>query len=323
MKAIRIHQQGGTEVMVLEELPTPTPAAGEALVRLDASGVNFLDIRQRNGDFKIQPPITLGNEGAGVVESVGPDPADITVGQRVGWQMQLGSYATHAVVPVDALVPLPDTITTRTAAAIMLQGLTAHALARSAYPVTAGETCLVYSAAGGVGGLLTQIAKLHGARVIGAVSSQAKAKRARDAGADEVIVYTEEDLPDAARRLTDGRGVDVVYDAVGRDTFTSSLDALRPLGYLISFGQSSGAIEPFDTTLLSAGGGRYLTRAANIQFLTDRAQVLSRANELFDWVATGAVHVHIGETFPLASAGLAHDAMSSRKTEGKLLLEIA
>jgi NADPH:quinone reductase len=322
MEAIRVHEHGGPEVLRLEELPTPTPGPGEAVVRLDASGVNFFDIRQRTGDYKSQLPITLGNEGAGTVDAIGPDGNGFAVGDRVAWQMQQGSYATHAIVPVEALVPLPDDISTPAAASLMLQGLTAQVLACSAYPLQEGDTCLVHSAAGGVGGLLTQIAKLRGARVIATVSKAAKVDRAIAVGADEVIVYTEADFAAEVRRRTGGRGADVAYDGVGQETFLGSLKALKPLGYLVSYGQSSGAVAPFDTHHLAVDGGRFLTRTTIGQYVTDRNELLVRSAELFDWVATGKLRLHIGGTFALADAGLAQEAMSSRRTEGKLLLQI-
>lgn len=322
MQAIRVHRHGGPDVLRLETLPTPAPGPGEALIRLEFSGVNYFDIRQRTGDYKSELPITLGNEGAGVVEMLGPDADGLTVGQRVAWQMHQGSYATHAVVPVEGLVPLPETIDTRLAAALMLQGLTAYSLACSAYPVAAGETALVHAAAGGLGGLLTQIIVSRGARVIGAVSSEAKAERAREAGAAEVIVYTEEDLPGRIRRLTGGRGVDVVYDSVGKDTFSASLASLRPRGYLILFGQASGAVPALDPHLLAKNGGRYLTYATGGNYITDHAQLLARTGELFGWIADGTLRVRVAGSYELADAALAHEALSSRRTTGKLLLEI-
>jgi NADPH:quinone reductase len=321
MKAVRVKEHGGPEVLVLEDLATPEPGPGQALVRVEASGVNYFDIRQRTGDFKAPLPLTLGNEGAGVVDSVGPGTDGIHIGDRVAWQMQQGSYATHSLVPSDALVPLPDTISTRDAAAVMLQGLTAHALACSAYPLAPGSTCLVHSAAGGLGGLLTQIAKARGARVIGTVSRSDKVDAALEVGADDVVVYTEANLAESVRRLTDGRGVDVVYDGVGRETFLDGLEALRPLGYMVLFGQSSGAVAPFDTHHLSAGGGRYLTRAAVGQYVTDRDSLLTAANEIFDWITTGALRIRHAGTYPLDGAADAHRALSSRRVIGKLLLE--
>lgn len=325
MEAIRVHEHGGPEVLQLETLPTPTPGPGQALVQVTASGVNFYDVRQRTGDKPCTLPITLGNEGAGVVEALGPDTAvpGVEPGVRVAWQMQQGSYATHALVPAEALVPLPDVIENQVAAAVMLQGLTAHSFACSAYPVKSGETCLVHSAAGGLGSLLTQIATARGARVIGTVSSTDKVEVARKAGASDVIVRGEQDFPEAVRELTDGRGVDVVYDGIGKDTFEGSLAALRPLGYLILFGQSSGAVPPFHTHDLSHGGGRFLTQASVLQYVTNREQLLARSTELFDWITGGDVKVRVAHTYPLADVAAAHEALGSGRTTGKLLLAVA
>jgi NADPH2:quinone reductase len=322
MKVVRVHEHGGPEVLAVEELPTPAPGAGEALVRVETSGVNFFDIRQRTGDFKVAAlPIVLGMEGAGVVETLGPDSDEVQIGGRVAWLWHQGSYATHAVVPVDELVPLPESISTRLAASVMLQGLTAHTLACSAYAVQPGETCLVHAAAGGLGGLLTQIAKVRGARVIGTVSNRAKVEAAREAGADDVIVYGDDDVAEAAQSLTDGHGVDVVYDGVGKETFLAGIEALKPRGYMILFGQASGAVPPIDTHLLQHGGGLYLTRAAFSQDITDRSGLLARSNEIFEWIDSGKLNIRIAETYKLDEAAKAHDAMSSRTVSGKLLLE--
>jgi NADPH:quinone reductase len=322
MKTVRAHEHGGPEVMVVEELPTPTPGTGEALVRVESSGVNYIDIRQRTGDSHLASlPVTLGMEGAGVVDALGPGTNDIELGHRVAWHWHLGSYATEVVMPVNELVPLPESISTRTAAAIMLQGLTGHALACSAYAVQPDETCIVHAAAGGLGGLLTQIAKMRGARVIGTVSRRARVEGARRVGADEVIVYGDEDVAEKARSLTEGRGVDVVYDGVGKETFFGGLDALKAGGYMILFGQASGAVPPIDTHLLQHGGGRYLTRATFGQYVTDRDELLSRSNELFKWIGTGELQVRIADTYKLDHAAKAHEALSSRTVSGKLLLE--
>ena len=324
MEAIRVHETGGLEVLQLETLPTPEPGPGEALVRVAYSGVNFYDVRQRSGDQPAALPITLGNEGAGVVEALGPDTvvSGVEPGTRVGWQMQQGSYATHQIVRADSLVPLPDAIEDQTAAAVMLQGLTAHSFGCSAYPIKAGDTCLVHAAAGGLGGLLTQIAVARGARVIGTVSTRHKVETARKAGASDVIVRSEADFPTVVRELTDGRGVDVAYDGIGKDTFHGSLESLCPLGYLISFGQASGAVPPFDTHELAHHGGRFLTQATIGQYVTDRDGLLKRSGELFDWITGGDLKVTIQEVFPLAEAAAAQELMGSGKTTGKLLLAI-
>jgi NADPH:quinone reductase len=324
VEAIRVHQHGGPEVMQLETLPTPLPGPGQALVTLTTSGVNYFDLRQRSGDKQCALPITLGNEGAGVVTALGPDTAvpGVDVGTRVAWQMQQGTYATHAVVPADALVPLPDAIDDRTAAAVLLQGLTAQAMACSAYEVEPGENVLVHAAAGGVGGLLTQIATARGARVIGTVSSWDKAEAVRKAGATDVIVRSEQDVAAVARELTGGRGVDVVFDGIGRDTFDESLHALRPHGYLILYGIASGAVPPVDTHTLAHDGGRYFTHAMVGQFVTDREELLTRSTELFNWLIGGQLQLTIAQTYPLADAAQSHVALGSGKTVGKLLLSI-
>ncbi len=318
--AVRVREHGGPDVLRLEEIPTPAPGRGQILVRVIAAGVNFLDIRHRTGDALVELPVTLGIEGAGIVEAVGPgvDPG-VRVGQRVAWQMQQGSYTTHALVAVDAVVPLPDFVDMTTGAAVLLQGLTAHVLACSAYRITAPETCLVHAAAGGVGSLLVQIAAARGARVIGTVSSPAKVERVRKAGADEVIVRTREDFAAEVRRFTGG-GVDVVYDGVGRDTFFGSLASLRSMGSLVLYGQASGAVPAFDTQLLARDGGRYLTRATLGQHITDRAGLLARAGELFDGIASGTLQPYIEDVYPLRDAARAHAALGSGRTMGKLLL---
>jgi NADPH:quinone reductase len=322
MKVVRVHEHGGPEVLEVEELPTPAPEADEALVRVEASGVNFFDIRQRTGDVKVDAlPISLGMEGAGVVEALGNDGGEVRVGDRVAWLWHQGSYATHAVVAVGELVPLPESISTQVAASVMLQGLTAHTLACSAYAVQSGETCLVHAAAGGLGGLLIQIAKMRGARVIGTVSRRARVDEARRVGADEVIVYGDEDVAEQARSLTEGRGVEVVYDGVGKETFFGGLDALKAGGYMILFGQASGAVPSIDTHLLQHGGGRYLTRATFGQYVTDRAGLLARGRELFKWIDAGELQVRIADPYKLDHAAKAHEALSSRTVSGKLVLE--
>ena len=254
MQAIRIHQYGGPEVLELEQLATPEPGPGQARVQVEAAGVNFIDIYQRSGLYKGALPFTPGNEGAGVVAATGPGVQDLKVGDRVAWAGALGSYSTDAVVPASALVPLPDGVSTRDGAAAMLQGMTAHYLVTSTYPVQAGDTCLVHAAAGGVGLLLCQMAKMRGARVIGTAGSSEKAALARQAGADEVILYQDEDFEAAVKRLTDGKGVNVVYDGVGKDTFDGSLNSLKPRGTLALFGAASGAVPPFDPQMLNAKG---------------------------------------------------------------------
>ncbi len=320
MKAIRVAGFGGPEVMALEECPDPAPGKGEALVRIEAAGVNFIDIYQRMGAYKVPLPFTPGNEGAGVVVKTGPGVTEVAAGDRVAYAMALGSYAAQAVVPAWKLVKLPKAVDAKTAAALMLQGMTAHYLAGATYPLKAGDTCLVHAAAGGVGLLLVQIAKRRGARVIGTVSTAAKAKLARDAGADEVILYTERDFEAETRKLTGGKGVQVAYDSVGKTTFEKSLSCLAPRGYLVLYGQSSGAVAPFDPQVLSAKGGLFLTRPSLAHYTATREELLGRANDLFDWTARGELKVRIGAEFPLAQAPEAHRQLEGRQTTGKVLL---
>ena len=320
MRAVRVHQYGGPEAMQLEEVPTPEPGPGQALVSVEAAGVNFIDIYQRSGQYKGALPFGLGLEGAGTVVALGPGVSNVSVGDRVAWTQIPGSYATHNVVPADRLVKLPDKLSARDGAAAMLQGMTAHYLVTSTYPLKQGETCLIHAAAGGVGLLFCQMAKLRGARVIGTVSTEAKEKLAREAAADEVIRYTEQDFEQDVKRLTDGRGVDVVYDSVGKDTFDKSLNCLRPRGYLVLFGQSSGAVPPFDPQALNAKGCLYLTRPRLDVYIESRPELEERAGEVLGWIADGKVKLRIDAEYPLAEAGRAHTDLSSRKTTGKLLL---
>jgi NADPH2:quinone reductase len=320
MRAIRVHEYGGPEVMRYEELPLLEPGENEARVRIVAAGLNFIDIYQRSGQYRLSLPLTLGLEAAGIVDAVGPGVTDLQPGDRVAYAMQQGAYAQFAVVPAWKLVPVPEAIELTVAAATMLQGMTAHYLASSTFPLQPGQTALVLAAAGGVGLLLTQIAKRRGARVIGAVSTAAKAELARRAGADEVILYTGADLEAEVKRLTGGRGVDVVYDSVGRDTFEKSLNCLRPRGLLALYGQSSGAVPPFDPQVLNAKGSLFLTRPSLGHYVATRAELLERANDLFAWIAAGELEVRIDRTFPLAEAAAAHVALASRQTTGKVLL---
>jgi NADPH2:quinone reductase len=322
MKAIRVHAVGGPEVLVLEETPSPTPGPKEALVRLSAAGVNFIDIYHRIGLYPLPLPFTPGNEGAGVVEAVGPDVTEVRPGDRVAYAMATGSYAEIAVVPVFRLVPIPDTVSFEAAAAAMLQGMTAHYLAHSTFPLAPGHQALVHAAAGGVGLLLVQMAKKRGARVLGTVSTEAKAEAARRAGADVVIRYTEEDFEAVARRETDGRGLDVVYDSVGKTTFDKSLRSLRPRGLLALFGQSSGPVPPFDPGELAKRGSLFLTRPTLAHYTLDRAELLARAGDVLSWMEKGELEVAIDRTLPLAEAGEAHQLLESRQTSGKLVLTI-
>lgn len=320
MKAMRVHEYGGPEVMRLEEVPVPQPGAGEALVKLAASGINFIDVYQRSGLYGTPLPFTPGSEGAGVVEAVGPGVTGVAVGDLVAYAGVLGSYAEYAVVPAARLVPVPAKVDDKTAAALMLQGMTAHYLTHSTYPLTAGESCLVHAAAGGVGELLVQIAKRRGARVIGTVSTAEKAALARSVGADEVIRYTEQDFEVEVKRLTGGRGLPVVYDGVGRATFDKGLNCLAPRGYMVLFGQASGPVPPLDPQVLNSKGSLFLTRPSLGHYVLTREELLWRANDVLGWVAAGELAVHIGSELPLAEAARAHRQLEARQTTGKTVL---
>ena len=322
MKAIQVQTPGGPEAMQLVDVPTPRPGPHQALVRLAASGVNFIDVYFRAGVYKVDPPITLGSEGAGTVEAVGEGVTEVAVGDRVAYAMARGSYAEYAVVPSAQLVKVPDAVDFQTAAAAMLQGMTAHYLTHSTYPLKSGDSCLVHAAAGGAGRLIVQMAKMLGARVFGTVSTEAKAREARQCGADEIILYTQQDFQTEVKRLTDDRGVDVVYDSVGRDTFDKSLNSLRPRGTMVLFGQSSGVVPPFDANILNAKGSLYLTRAGLPSYLLTRDELLWRAGDVLSWIAPGKLKLHIHHTYPLAEAAQAHRDLEGRKTTGKLLLSI-
>ncbi len=322
MKAIQVKRPGGPEAMELVDVPVPQPGPKQALVRIAAVGVNFIDVYFRIGLYKADPPITLGSEAAGTVEAVGAEVTEVAPGDRVAYAMTRGSYAEYAVVPSAMLVKIPTSLDFASAAAAMLQGMTAHYLTHSTYPLRPGDTCLVHAAAGGAGGLTVQMAKMRGARVFGTVSTEAKAEIARQHGADEVILYTQEDFDAAARRLTGGRGVDVVYDSVGVTTFEKSLNSLRPRGLLALFGQSSGPVPPLDPSILNAKGSLFLTRPGLGHYLLTRDELLWRADDVLGWVASGALKLHIGGTYPLAQAADAHRDLECRKTTGKLLLTV-
>ena len=323
MKAVRVHEFGGPEVLRLDDIETPRPGPGQALVKVAFSGVNFLDIQYRIGRAHATPfPFVNGSEGAGVVESVGDGVSSVKAGDRVAWTMVLGTYAEYAVVPVARLVALPAKIDFKTAAAAMLQGMTAHYLTHSTYPLGPGDTALVHAAAGGVGSLIVQAAKLRGAKVIATVGSDAKADVARSVGADEVIVYTKQDFEAEAKRLTNNRGVDVVYDAVGRSTFDKSLGSLRPRGYLALFGFASGPVAPFDPASLGTRGSLFLTRPGLNQYIATREELLERAGAVFNWLQEGALKLRLDRVLPLAEASEAHRALEARETAGKILLEI-
>lgn len=320
MKAIRVHQFGGPEVLKYEDAPTPTPGAGEARVKLEATGINFIDTYQRTGAYKAALPFVLGQEGAGVVDAVGPGVTDVKVGDRVAYASVMGAYAEYAIVPAARLVPVPPGVSSEQAAAVLLQGMTAHYLTHSTYPLKAGETALIHAAAGGLGLLTVQIAKMLGARVIGTVSTEEKAKLAREAGADDVILYTQQDFDAETKRLTGGKGVDVVYDSVGKTTFDKSLNCLHPLGYMVLCGQSSGAVPPFDPQTLNQKGSLFLTRPTLAHYIPTRDKLLWRANDLFQWIRQGKLKVRVDKTFPLAEAAKAQEYLASRQSKGKVLL---
>jgi NADPH2:quinone reductase len=320
MRAIRVPQYGGPEAMKLEDLPTPRPGDGQALVRIEAAGVNFIDVYQRTGLYKNPLPVPLGLEGAGTVEAVGGGVTTVRVGDRVAWTGVPGSYATHNVVPADRLVTLPAGVDARAGAAAMLQGMTAHYLAHSTYALKGGDTCLVHAAAGGVGLLLCQMAKRAGARVLGTVSTEEKAALARQAGADEVILYSRQDFEAEVKRLTGGQGLQVVYDSVGRDTFEKGLNCLAPRGYMVLYGQSSGPVAPLDPQVLNSKGSLFLTRPSLFHYVATRDELARRAGEVLGWIQKGELTLRIGATFPLAEAAQAHRDLEGRRTTGKVLL---
>jgi len=320
MKAIQVKQVGGPEAMEVVELPAPQPKANEAVVKLAASGVNFIDVYFREGRYKAPLPFILGQEGAGVVTAVGAEVKSFKVGDRVAWAGQLGSYAEYAAVPGDRLVPVPQGVSDEQAAAAMLQGMTAHYLSHDTYPLKKGETALVHAAAGGVGLLLVQMAHNIGARVIATVSTEEKAKLARGAGADEVILYTQSDFEAETKRLTGGKGVDVVYDSVGKTTFDKGLNILRPRGMMVLFGGSSGAVPPFDLVALSQKGSLYITRPTLANYTATREELVARSGAVFGMIAAGKLKLRIEHTYPLAEAQRAHRDLEGRKTTGKLLL---
>ena len=320
MKAVRVHAPGGPEALRVEDVPEPQPKSGEAVVRVEAAGVNFIDVYHRTGLYKSAMPVTLGQEGAGTVVAVGPDVREVAVGDRVAWASALGAYAEKAAVPAARLVRLPEGLSAKQGAAAMLQGMTAHYLATSTHPLAPGETCLVHAGAGGVGLLLTQIAKRRGARVFTTVSTEEKARRSRQAGADATIDYTKQDFEAEVKRLTDGRGVDVVYDSVGKTTFDKGLACLRPRGLMALFGQSSGPVPPFDAQLLSQKGSLYLTRPTLAHYTATREELLARAGDVLAWVADGSLKLTMEREFPLAEAAAAHRALEGRQTTGKVLL---
>lgn len=320
MRAIRVRQTGGPEVLTIDETADPRPGPGEALVRVEAAGVNFIEVYQRKGLYQLPLPFTPGGEGAGTVVAVADDVTSVRVGDRVASESLRGSYAELALAPADRLIALPERVDARTGAALMLQGMTAHYLATSTFPLAAGDWCLVHAGAGGVGLLLTQIAVRLGARVITTVSTAEKEALSRDAGAHHVIRYTTQDFVAEVQRITDGRGVRVVYDSVGRTTFDGSLDALARRGMLVLFGQSSGPVPPFDPQVLNRKGSLFLTRPTLGHYVATREELAGRAAALFGWLGDGSLRVRVGAEYPLGDAGAAHAALEGRRTTGKVLL---
>jgi NADPH2:quinone reductase len=320
MKAIQVKQVGGPDAMEVVELPVPQPKANEAVVKLAAAGVNFIDVYVREGRYKAPLPLVPGQEGAGVVTAVGSNVKLVKLGDRVAWASILGAYAEYAAVPADRLAVIPNGVTDEQAAAAMLQGMTAHYLSHDTYPLKRGETALIHAAAGGVGLLLVQMAHNMGARVIATVSTEEKAKLARAAGADEVILYTQTDFETETKRLTGGKGVDVVYDSVGKTTFDKGLNILRPRGMMALFGGSSGAVPPFDPMILNQKGSLFLTRPTLGHYTSTREELVERAGAVFGMIAAGKLKLRIEHTYPLAEAPRAHRDLEGRKTTGKLLL---
>lgn len=321
MKAVVADPPGGPENLTYTDLPTPEPGEGEVLVKIEAIGVNFIDVYFRTGLYKAnESPVKLGSEAAGTIAAAGAG-VDLPVGQRVAYAMVRGSYAEYAIVPQSALVELPESVSFEDAAAVMLQGMTAHYLTHSTFALKTGDACVVHAAAGGVGLLLVQIAKITGATVIGTVSTEAKANLAKDHGADHIILYTQTDFMTEVKRITDGRGVDVVYDSVGKTTFSKSLDCLRPRGMMVSFGQSSGPVGQIDPLVLSQKGSLFLTRPSLANYASDPDELKWRSSDLFNWIASGRLKVQIHNVYDLADAALAHRDLEGRKTTGKLLLK--
>ncbi|MFL5493580.1 MAG: quinone oxidoreductase family protein [Gemmatimonadales bacterium] len=320
MKAVRVYSAGGPDVLGIEDVPQPSPGPGQALINVEAAGVNFIDVYHRTGLYPRDLPMTPGVEAAGTVAAVGSGVSTVQIGDRVASCDVTGAYAEYALVAADRLVPLPDRISTRTAAAVLLQGATAQYLVSSAYPLGRGDICLVHAAAGGLGLLLCQMAKRRGARVIGTVSTEEKARLAREAGADEVILYTQTDFQVEVKRITGGAGVQVVYDSVGRTTFMKGLDCLVRRGMMVLLGQSSGKVEPFDPSLLAGKGSLFVTRPILGHYTATRTELLERASEVLGAAADGTLTVRIGREFPLTEAEAAHRELEGRRTTGKVLL---
>jgi NADPH2:quinone reductase len=317
MKAVFVEQPGGVENLKYADIPKPSPGPGQALVKIAASGVNYIDVYFRKGVYPAPPPIVLGSEGAGTVEAVGPEVTNVAPGDRVAYAMARGSYAEYAVVPSWQLVKIPASIDFETAAAAMLQGMTAHYLTHSTYPLKPGDSCLIHAAAGGTGRLIVQMAKMLGARVVATVGEEEKAKQAKDLGADEVVIYTKEDF------CAKAKGMHVVYDSVGQSTFMKSLDCLRPRGMMVSFGNASGPVQDFAPLILSQKGSLYLTRPTLANYSSTVEELDWRANDVLNWIGQGKLKLHIHKVYPLSDAAQAHRDLESRKTTGKLLLRVA
>ncbi len=321
MKAIYVEQPGGVENLIYGDLPVPEPGPGQALVKVAASGVNFIDIYYRTGLYKAPSPIQLGMEAAGVVEKTGADVKNVKPGDRVAYAMARGSHAEYAAVPAWQLVPMPEGLDFKTAAAVMLQGMTAHYLTHSTFALKSGDTCLVSAAAGGVGLLLVQMAKMLGATVIGMAGTEDKAKLARDAGADHAIVYTKQEFAPEVKKITNGRGVDVFYDSVGAATFMPGLDCIRPRGMMVTFGNASGPVPEMSPLLLNQKGSLFLTRPSLGNYAATSDELMWRAGDIFRWLQQGTLKIHIDRVYPLAQAGQSQTDLASRKTTGKLVLE--
>jgi NADPH2:quinone reductase len=320
MKAIRVHETGDVSVLRYEEAPMPEPKEGEVRIKVEAAGLNFIDTYHRMGWYPLPRPFILGQEAAGVVESVGAGVSDFQPGDAVAYCMAQGGYADYAVAPARLLVKVPTGVSSQQAAAVMLQGMTAHYLTHSTYPLKPGDIALIHAAAGGTGALVVQMAKMLGAHVIATVGSEEKAAVARASGADDVIVYTQQDFEAETKRLTGGKGCHVVYDSVGKATFEKSLNCLRPRGYMVLFGQASGQVDPLNPQVLNQKGSIYLTRPSLGAYIATRDELLWRANDLFNWLAAGKLEVRIDKSFPLAEAAAAHTYLEGRNTKGKVLL---
>jgi len=320
MHAVRIHETGGPQVLRYDEIETPLPAAGQVRVKLEASGVNFIDVYHRSGLYKLPLPAILGREGAGVVDAVGADVSNVKIGDRVAFVLDAPGYAEYAIVPAPRAVHIPDNVSSQDAAALLIQGLTAHYLCYSTYPLKQGEWTLIHAASGGAGQLTVQVAKIAGAHVIGTVSTNEKATVAREAGCDEVINYTETEFVPEVKRITGGKGLPVVYDSVGKDTYLGSIDCLAPRGMLVLWGNASGAVPPLDPLMLMSKGSLFMTRPTLGTYIATPDEYAWRAGDLFRWLGEGKLRVRIDKTFPLSEATAAHQYLESRKAMGKIIL---